>query len=195
MSRRTPLTQCAAGFDDVGQPVNLGEDARKLRSVSDTQRGIDQRQVIFLTCERLYRDHIDMFVRHKRSHISHQAGPVIGADLNLYRVCGFRFVRPLHIDQSVVLTAPDDIGNVGAVGSVDGDAAATRYIACNRVAGHRIAALAEAGKQALHPLHAEAVIDRALNVTWRAIGQCPPGVERVFLFLLFAFFVEDALGQ
>ena len=65
---------------------------------------------------------------------------------------------PLHRGEALGVLAQRD--RVGAVVAVDGDAAAERDVADDRVAGHRAAALGQAQHDVVDALDADAVVRR-----------------------------------
>src|SRR5690606_40633891 len=138
MNRTDRLADHAMRFDDVGQPVDLGQDASELGRVLDFQGGVDECDVVLLAGDGFHGNHVDVLVGNQRGHIAHEAGAIVGADLNLDREGGFRFGGPGDIHQAIVLSPAHNVADVGTIGAVDGDAAASGDIADNGVAGNRV---------------------------------------------------------
>ena len=114
----------------------------------------------------------------------------MAAGAQLYRKSGFALDIPLHLQQAFGIFG--DAADIGAIGTVDSDAAATGDQTDDAVAGNRGAAFAEADHQVLHALDTDATAvaaaeyaaayrlfgrDFADNLARRQVATAQGGVE------------------
>ncbi len=113
------LVRLASDLDDVGQALDLGQDADQLADSRDLERGRDRRQVRLASQCRVDRPHVDPFFRDNGGDVAQQPFPIPGPDPDQDRVDTIFPRAPIHLDQPFGLAGVGAPQDVGAAPSMD----------------------------------------------------------------------------